>query len=363
MLRPPDLSRINKILLFTVLTGAILYFGKEFFIVVVFAGFLAMLMTPVSNWLEKYNVSRVFSSLISVLAIIAVLAGIGMLLSSQVTSLSEEFPNIKSKMEQGLKSFEEWVNNTLGVSSDAIESRASDAMSSAGGFITGLLKGIFSFFGGMLLILVFTFLFLLQREKYENFAVMLHSEDKRTEARKMMGEISKVAQQYLGGRLISILILAVLYIVGFSIVGLKNGLLLAVIAAIMTFIPYVGPLLGGFVPFFMAIVSGDFNQSIWVVVIITLAQLFDNYFIEPYVVGGSVHVSPFFTIFILLLGGAVWGIAGVILFLPLLGILKIIFDKVEGMKPYAYLIGDQKKSSSSSGIMIGVKNLFSGKKR
>lgn len=363
MLRVPDLSRINKILFFAVLIGVILYFGKEFFIVVVFAGFLAMLMNPVSNWLEKHKISRVFSSLISVLAIIAVLAGVGMLLTSQVSSLSEDFPSIKSKMEQGLKTFEEWINNTLGISADTIESKASDAMSSAGGLITDMLKGIFSFFGGLLLILVFTFLFLLQREKYENFAVMLHSEDKRTEARKMIVQISKVAQQYLGGRLISIVILAVLYIVGFSIIGLKNGLLLAVIAAIMTFIPYIGPLIGGFIPFFMAIVSGDFNQSVWVVVIITIAQLFDNYFIEPYVVGGSVHISPFFTIFILLLGGAVWGIAGVILFLPLLGILKIIFEKVEGMEPYAYLIGDQKKTSSSSGIMARVKNLFSGKKK
>lgn len=362
MLRTPDLSAINKILLFSVLIGVVLYFGRELFIVVVFAGFFAMLMTPVSNWLEKHNISRVFSSLLSVLAIIAVLAGIVMLLSSQVASLSEDFPDIKSKMEQGISSFEKWVNNTLGISSDTLESKASDAMSSAGGVITGMLKGITSFFGGLLLILVFTFLFLLQREKYENFAVMLHSEDKRGDAREMIGKISKVAQQYLGGRLISILILAVLYIIGFTLIGLKNALLLAAIAAIMTFIPYIGPLLGGFVPFFMAMVSGSFNQAIWVMVIITLAQLFDNYFIEPYVVGGSVHVSPFFTIFILILGGVVWGIAGVILFLPMLGILKIIFENVEGMEPYAYLIGDQRKSSSSSQIMDKAKKFFSGKK-
>lgn len=363
MVRPPDLSGIIKILLFTVLIGVVLYFGREFFILVVFAGFLAMLMTPVSNRLEKHSMSRVFSTLISVSAILAVLAGFVMLLSSQVANVSEDFPGIRSKVEQGVSSLEVWINNTLGISSDTLESKASDAMTTAGGYITGMLKGVFSFFGGLLLILVFTFLFLLQREKYENFVVMLYREDKRTEAKKMIGKISKIAQQYLGGRLISILLLAVLYIIGFSIIGLKNALLLAAIAAIMTFIPYVGPLLGGFVPFFMALVSGSFNQAIWVAVIITLGQLFDNYFIEPYVVGGSVNISPFFTIFILILGGVVWGIAGVILFLPLLGILKIVFENVEGMEPYAYLIGDQKKSSSSSQIMDKLKNLFSGKKK
>jgi predicted PurR-regulated permease PerM len=126
----------------------------------------------------------------------------------------------------------------------------------------------------------------------------------------------------------------------------------------MTFIPYIGPVLGGFVPFFMAIIGGSFNQAIWVVVIIGLAQLFDNYFIEPYVVGGSVNISPFFTIFILILGGVVWGIAGVILFLPLLGILKIVFENVQGLEPYAYLIGDQKKSNPQDKLLGQMRKLF-----
>jgi len=362
MLRSPDLSGINRLLFFSVLTGVILYFGKEILIVLVFAGFLAMLMTPVSNKLENHRISRIFSSIISVMIIVVVIAGIVMLLSGQVASLSEDFPQIKTKLEENALKLESWINNTLGISSDTFKSKASEAMSNAGGFITGMLKGTFSFLGGLLLILVFTFLFLLHREKYENFTVMIYSEDKRNEARKMIGRISKIAQQYLTGRLISILILGVLYMIGFSIIGLKNALLLSVIAAIMTFIPYIGPFLGGFVPFFMAIVSGSFNQAVWVAIIIALAQLFDNYFIEPYIVGGSVNISPFFTIFILILGGVVWGIAGVILFLPMLGILKIVFENVEGMKPYAYLIGDQKKSNPQDQLWSKLRGLFSKKK-
>ena len=95
----------------------------------------------------------------------------------------------------------------------------------------------------------------------------------------------------------------------------------------------------------MSIIDGSFNQSIWVVIIILLVNVIDHYFIEPYVVGGSVNISPFFTIFVLILGGVVWGIAGIILFLPLSGILKIVFENVEGLQPYASLIGDQRDSS------------------
>ena len=210
-----------------------------------------------------------------------------------------------------------------------------------------------------MLVLVFTFLFLLHREKYENFFVLMYKDEKREDAKLIIAKISKIAQQYLAGRAISIIILTIFYTIGLLILGIKNAFLLSAIAAIVTFIPYVGPVVGGLLPIFMALVSNDsFGPALGVVVVISLAQLFDNYFIEPYVVGGNVNVSPFFTIFILIVGGLVWGIAGVILFLPLLGMLKIVFDNVEGLYPYAYLIGDQNGDSGTSRIMKKIKGFF-----
>lgn len=363
MLRQPNLTNVNNLLLFTVLLGVVLYFGREVFILIIFSGFLAMLMTPLSVRLEKGGVSRMLSSLISILVIVAIIAGICFLLSSQVSSISEDMPQIKKRVEEGILIVERWINNTLGISSDTLKQRASEMMSGAGTVMATALKSTFSFLGGFVLIIVFTFLFILHREKYENFVVMLSREDKRTETRKVMGKISNIAQQYLTGRLISIIILGVLYLIGFLIIGVKNALLLSVIAALLTFIPYIGPLIGGFIPFFLTLVSGSFNQALWVLVILAFAQLFDNYFIEPYVVGGSVSISPFFTIFILIMGGVVWGIAGVILFLPLLGIFKIIFENVESLQPYAYLIGDDKKSKGPNGIIDKISEKLSGKKK
>jgi len=90
------------------------------------------------------------------------------------------------------------------------------------------------------------------------------------------------------------------------IVGLKNSVILALIVAIMTIIPYVGALIGGLVPLFISMIDGSLNQSIWVVIIILAINTIDHYIIEPYVVGGSVNISPFFTIFVLILGGLIW---------------------------------------------------------
>ncbi len=363
MLKAPKLDRTNKLLLFAILISIILYFGKEFFVLITFSGLLAMLMTPVSNKLENKGISRVFSSLISVFILIAVISAIVVLLSAQINNIGKELPQIQMRFEELVSDVQLWISNNLGVSSEHLKDNATGALNNAGSILTGLVKGTFSFIGRFILVLVFTFLFVLQRDKYENFVVMLSPEDKRDETNEMINKISKIAQQYLTGRIIAAFIIGILYIIGFSIIGLKDGLILSAIAALVTIIPYVGALLGGLIPFFMTFINGSFEQSLWVVIIISLVNVIDHYFIEPYIVGGSVSISPFFTILILILGGVIWGLAGIILFLPLLGILKIIFENVEGLQPYAYLIGDQRKTSAHAEIWSKIKVIFSKKGR
>src|ERR1035437_9943478 len=363
MLPHPGLARINKILLFVILISIVLYFGREFFKLICFAGLLAMLMTPVSNKLKNHRVSRVFSSLISVLTIVAVFSGVIMLLSVQIDNIGKELPLILLRYEEIKVDIQTWINDSLGASSQQLRVHASDAFGNAGIFLTEMVKNTIAFIGSLFLVLVFIFLFLMQRNKYENFVVMLYKEEKRNEAKEMIDKISNVAQHYLTGRLVAGLIMGILFLIGFLIIGLKNAVILSVIVAIMTIIPYVGALIGGLVPFFISIIDGSFNQSVWVIIIILVVNVIDHYFIEPYLVGGSVNISPFFTIFVLILGGLVWGIAGIILFLPLSGILKIVFVKVEGLQPYGSLIGDQSDYSKPGNIWSKLKGMFSRRKK
>ena len=358
MLPHPGLARLNKILLFVILLSVVLYFGRQFFVLLSFAGLLAMLMTPLSNKLERHGVSRVFSSVICVLIIVTVFSGVILLLYAQVSSIGKELPIILLRYEEIKLDIQLWINDSLGVTTQQLHVNSSNAFRNAGSFLTSMVMSTFTFVGSLFLVLVFIFLFLMQRNKYENFAVKLFSEEKRDEAKEMIDKISNVAQQYLTGRLVAALIMGILFLTGFLIIGLKNAIILSVIVSIMTIIPYVGALIGGLVPFFISIIDGSINQSIWVVIIILLVNVIDHYFIEPYIVGGSVSISPFFTIFVLILGGLIWGIAGIILFLPLSGILKIIFENVQGLQPYASLLGDQSDSSKHQNIWLKFKGRF-----
>jgi predicted PurR-regulated permease PerM len=363
MLPHPGLARINKILLFVILISIVLYFGRGFFILISFSGLLAMLMAPLSNNLENRGVSRVISSVISVLIIVIFFSMVILLVSAQIGNIGKELPLILLRYEEIKLDIQRWVNDSLGLSSQQLRVHASDVFNNAGSFLTNFIKSTIAFIGSLFLVLVFIFLFLMQRNKYESFVVMLYKEEKRNKAREMIGKISRVAQQYLTGRLVAGCIMGILFLIGFLIVGLKNSVILALIVAIMTVIPYVGVLIGGLVPFFISLIDGSLNQSISVVIIIMAVNTIDHYFIEPYVVGGSVNISPFFTIFVLILGGLIWGIAGIILFLPLSGIIKIVFENVEGLQPYASLIGDQRESAVHKNTWSQIKGIFSRRKR
>lgn len=367
-MEPIPLKKINSILLFSILIGVILFYAKKVLIIVVFSMMLAMLMTPVANKLEQWKIGRVLSTIICLFIVILVLTAIISLISAQIASLGQDLPLIQGKLEKYLHDFQTYIQNKFNISSerqiDIVKEQARSFMQSAGNFITKIIKGFAGTIGSLLVTLVFMFLLLFQREKYETFILKLYKGEKPERAKEVIQKISKVSRQYLWGRLLSIIILTIMYSVGLLIIGIKNAILLSAIAALLTFIPYIGPVIGGMFPFFMAMITeNSFGPALAVAGVIILIQTIDNYFIEPYIVGGEVHISAFFTILVLIVGGFVWGIAGVILFLPMLGMAKIIFDHIEPLKPYGYLVGDQKQQQPYNKLWERIKKKIRGKNK
>ena len=146
-------------------------------------------------------------------------------------------------------------------------------------------------------------------------------------------------------------------------IGLENALILGGIAALLTIVPYIGTTMGGMFPFLVALTTHESpNDALMVVVAIVAIQTIDNYFIEPNVVGGEVNLNAFASIFSIIAGGVIWGIAGMILFIPIIGILKIIFDHVESLKPLGYIIGDTNADPDRKHIFVRIKEKLFGTK-
>lgn len=339
-----------------------MHFGKPILIPLIFAALLAMLMAPLCRKLDKKGLPRPLSTLICVLIIVFTIVGMGAIVGGQVASFSKDATKIKEKGEKMVAEGQGYIQDKLGLSPEKQKQLAKEQTKSSpkpgGGFIARLLSSIVSTIGGLVITMVFTFLMIFNKEHFEGFFIRLFKNEDEQKVKKVVEKISTVSQKYLTGRAMSILINASMYAIGLSIVGVKNAVLLALVAALLTLIPYVGTVLGGVFPVLMALATEDsIEPALWAAGVLFFIQTIDNYFIEPNIVGGEVNLSALTTIVSLIIGGLIWGAAGMILFLPLTGIVKVVCDNVEELKPIGYLIGEPGGHKPSK-IKLWIKEKF-----
>jgi predicted PurR-regulated permease PerM len=363
------LQRTNLFLALLVLVTVVLYFGQPLLTPLFLGALFAMLMAPLCRRLDK-KTGRAASSTICTFIVMLCLLIILAVGAWQITVFFEELPLIRERASELFDSTKSWVYERFSITPSKQESMINNQLKklneSVTGFAASMVGSMASAVTTVVLSLLFTFLFLYNKERYESFFIRLFKEQEPGKIKSIVAKISQVSEQYLLGRTYSILILFVCYTIGLLIIGIKNALLLAAVASLLTIIPYAGSIVGSVFPVVMAIVTEDsFQPALWTSALMITIQAVDNYFIEPYVVGGEVNLSAMATIVIIVCGGLIWGVAGTILFIPLLGIVKIICDNVEPLKPYGFLVGDpagNKPSKISLWISNVLKRKNSGKK-
>ena len=176
-------------------------------------------------------------------------------------------------------------------------------------------------------------------------------EDREDEISQILSKSKKVAHQYLWGRIQIMFVLGIMYTITFFAYDLEYAALLIVFGVLITIIPYLGPLLSALLPVIFMIIFSDSSSEIFsFAAIVLVIQLIESYVLEPVIIGSEIHQSPLFVIIAIILGGAIWGFAGLILFVPLFGILKIIFDHSNGLKPVGFLMGYERPGSGEDFI-------------
>lgn len=346
------LTKTNQILLLFILLTVVLYYGRTFLIPLVFGALLAMLMSPLCIRLDKKGWARAASVTVCVLILLIALLSITAIIAAQVSSFREDLPQIEQKANKLISNIQSFIQQKFGFSERQQEKVAENQLKkfgeSAGDYIGKIVGGVFGTIGGIALTLVYTFLFLYNKEQFKNFFLRLYRKERQSHVKEILSKITHVSQQYLVGRAKSMIVLAILYGIGLLIIGIKNALLLACIAALLTIVPYIGPVVGGLFPVLMALVTEESIQpALWVVVLLVLVQTIDNYFVEPKVIGGEMDLNALTTIVTVVAGGLIWGVAGMILFIPMLSIIRIIFNHIEELKPYGYILGEYGQKSPS----------------
>jgi predicted PurR-regulated permease PerM len=338
------LTRFTTFLLFFILLFIALHYAKPFLIPFCFSALLAMLLLPLSKRLESWKFKRGFSIIICLILVLSVLVAMISLFSSQIMSFAEDLPGMKVKLLEKMEEFQGFIQEKTKVTPDKqiafAKGKISGILEEADTYIKDLLVSTGGMIATLALMMIYIFFFMYYREKFQNFILMITPEAEHERSKAVTSEISKVTQKYLSGVLTVMVILAIFNSVGLMIIGVPHAIFFGCLAAFLNIVPYIGVLIGSSLPIIVSLLTRDTGTAGAVLILFIINQFLENNFLTPNIVGSQVRVNPLAAIVSIIIGGMIWGVAGMILFIPLIGILKIIFDDIESLKPFGYLIGD-----------------------
>jgi len=336
----PFYIKAPVILLGLVITVFILNVLQDVLVPLAFAGLIAILLNPLSNRLNKYF-PRIISITVSLLFALLTIVILLYFLSSQVAHFFDDLDAIKLKLSHMIHDLQVWLQSQFGLTTKKQVQMLNDAATSGKAMIGQTLSGLMGILSVVFLIPVYTFLIMLYKTLILNFLFEVFSEENERKVSEIIGETKLAIQSYIVGLLIETSIVAVLNSAALLMLGVQNAILIGVIGAILNLLPYIGGIIAIALPVLMATVTMDgFTTQLLIIGAYALIQFVDNNILVPRIVSSKVQINALISIVIVLLGAALWGISGMFLSIPFIAVLKIIFDRIDGLKPWGKLLGD-----------------------
>ncbi len=338
--------------------------AKAVLIPVVFAVFFAVLLSPLCGKLEDWKVPRIVAALLSLLVGIAFVAGTMLFFYSQLTGFVDDVDLVEERVRSLLEEFEATAGDYVDFDvTEMVSTIPENVINYVNDNFESLTRGVLSAAATLtnfFIIPVYIVLMLLFRDFLKEFIIRAFSRGDEERMHKLINKVKSVVQYYILGMLIVISILAVLNSTMLWMLGVNHALFFGVFAAILNVIPFVGPLIGSILPIIYALVTMD---SLWIPIAVLLGfyiiQLFESNLFTPSIVGRQVSLNPLVTLLAIFIGAQIWGLIGMILFIPASAMLKVIFDEVDSLKPYGFLLGkaDRKHRKSKSGLARKVQDI------
>lgn len=347
----PFYKRLSFNLISVCLIGVIIIYGKAIVVPLALAILLANLLLPVVRFLTRYRFNRPFSILVPLITAILLTATVVFFLSNQVATFVDDLPALSAKGSELIAGLQKWIDEnvhmSIGKQNQYFRQGVDNLKEQAPKIVGVTFISIAGFITYVVLIPIFTFLTLYYRKIIKEFLVGVFSNGSSRKVNEVLEESTTVAQQYVTGLLIETVIVFTLNVIGFLIIGIKYPVFLALLAAILNLIPYVGILVANILCMATTMLTSDrLSDVVWVGVVLGLVQIFDNNFGMPLIVGNKVKINALVTIIGVLIGGALCGVPGMFLAIPSIAVLKIVFDKVPELKPWGVILGDDEAQSN-----------------
>jgi len=322
---------------------ALLYFGQKLFIPLSFALLISLILYPVTHWLEARRWPTILAILSSMSVLLLILSGLIILLVQQFTHFLSRWPDMQQKLESAVNQLTNTAGSFLGFSDIEQQEWINTLITNATEYLLNWLpKSLYSAGINLVLLLLVPFYVILILYYRRLLLEFLHKVVKQwsfIELKKMLNDSIHTYFNFIKGMALVYLIVGILNSIGLFLLGIPNAILFGFVASILTFIPYVGITIGALLPI---TISWLLYDSLWyplgVIAVFVFIQVLEANVIFPLVLSHHLKINALAAIVVIVMGGLLWGAAGMILFLPFIAIFKLVIEHVDKNHPMAILL-------------------------
>ncbi len=346
----PFYHKLAAVLVSLVATGYLVIQGKELLSPLIFSCLFSILLLPIASFLErKFRFRRGLASAVAVLMMLAVVATIVYIVAVQMSNLTEDWPQFKMQLNSSLSTLQHWIAAKFHINANKqltyVKSATSDVIASGTAVVGVTIVSLSSF----LLFLVFTFIytlfFLTFRRIIMQFLIAVFLEENSMVVHDIIEQVQQILRKYIIGLMIEMCVVSVVVCIALWALGIKYAVLLGLITGLFNIIPYIGIFTATAISVVITFATAAATTKVLFVLITLIStHLVDSNILLPAIVGSKVKINPLITVLGVVLGEMIWGISGMFLSIPVIAVLKIIFDRVESLRPWGVLLGEEDKT-------------------
>ena len=344
-LKLPFYVKVTIFLVGLVAFLTIIYLAKSLFIPLVFATIIAIVLHPVVNFMVRIKINRILAIILTMFLTFLVIAAFGAILISQAGKFGESWPVLVQKftalLNQNIADAADYFNKDPQKIHDWITKTQGDIINVSTAAIGQTIVILGNGLVVLLLIPFYIFMILFYQPLLVEFIRRLSGANYQSHVRQLVSQIKTVIQRYLVGLVIEAALMAAMNTAALLLLGIEYAFILGILAAVLNVIPYIGGIIAVAMPMMVALVTKPSPwYAFYIMVAYYIIQLIDNHYIVPYIVDSKIKINALFSVIIVLVGNAIWGIPGMFLSMPILAIIKLICDHIEPLKPWGFLLGD-----------------------
>lgn len=342
----PFIIKLACVLVSLVILFYISIIGKSI-IVPLFIGFLlSMVLLPMANFFErKLRFPRILTSLLSPIIFVLGVLAIIYLLGTQIAQFQNELPELQKQLTDLFHKTQHFIAEQFQVTEQEqlnyLKKNTESTIKHGGAVVGDVLSTLTTVIGASVFVFLYTFFFLLYRSHLAKFIVWCFPPSDQKKVRDVVSSIQTIIKQYIVGLGIQITFITIALFTAFSIIGIKYALFFAALCGLLNLIPYIGIFTATVLATLVTLATNEPVNALWVVISVIVVNSIDGNIITPKVIGSKVSLNSFVVLFGIIVAESIWGIAGMFLAIPILAIARIIFDAVEDLKPYGFLLGEE----------------------